>query len=270
MKKKIISIDLDGTLLNQDSQLSDYTISTIKKVKEAGYTILIATGRPYRMAEQFYHQLELDTPMINFNGSLIHLPGKKWAWEKNILIDKKYLLDFLKEEERFEADFIAGEYKNKFFITQKHLDKIDPALMGVEQITPETLIKPELITSDPHSILLQTRAADKYQLAKEMKSYFNDELEINTWGGPLNILETCAKGVNKATALSYVLELFQASPSDLVAFGDEHNDVEMLELAGTSYAMKNCSDTLRPHADRLTEFTNIEDGVAKELEKMFL
>ncbi len=89
-------------------------------------------------------------------------------------------------------------------------------------------------------------------------------------GGPLNILETCAKGVNKATALSYVLNLYQASPSDLIAFGDEHNDVEMLDLAGTAYAMKNCSDTLRPHADRLTAFANFEDGVARELENLFL
>ncbi len=75
-------------MLNNDSQLSDYTISTIKKVRQAGHTVLIATGRPYRMAEKFYQQLELDTPMINFNGSLVHIPGKKWQWEQNILIDK--------------------------------------------------------------------------------------------------------------------------------------------------------------------------------------
>lgn len=270
MKKKIIAIDLDGTLLNNDSQLSDYTISTIKKIRQAGHTVLIATGRPYRMAKNFYHQLELDTPMINFNGSLVHLPERKWQWEQNILINKKYLLEFLKEEEHFEADFIAGEYKKKFYITQTNLDKIDPTLMGVEQITPDTLIKPERITSNPHSILMQTRAVDKYELAKEMKAYFKNELEINTWGGPLNILETCAKGVNKATALNYILNLYQASPQDLIAFGDEHNDIEMLELAGTAYAMKNCSNRLRPHADRLTEFANFEDGVARELENLFL
>ena len=65
--------------------------------------------------------------------------------------------------------------------------------MGVEQITPDTLIKPELITSDPHSILMQTRATDKYALAEEMRSYFNNELEINTWGGPLNVLKPVQK-----------------------------------------------------------------------------
>lgn len=270
MKKKMIAIDLDGTLLNQESQLSEYTISTIKKVRKQGHLVLIATGRPYRMAETFYQQLELDTPMINFNGSLVHIPNRRWEWEKNVLIDKSYLLEFLKSEDTFEAEFIAGEYKNKFFITQNHLDRVDPSLMGVEQITPDTLIKPELITSDPHSILMQTRATDKYALAEEMRSYFNNELEINTWGGPLNVLETCAKGVTKASALIYLLDILQLDAKDLIAFGDEHNDVEMLDLAGKAYGMKNCSDTLRPHADQMTEFANFEDGVAKELEKLFL
>ena len=270
MKKKIIALDLDGTLLNSESQLSDYTVQVIQAVQEVGHTVLIATGRPYRMADSFYHQLKLKTPMINFNGSLTHIPNKKWAFEQQILIDKQYLLDFLKEEKQFEADFIAGEYKNKFFITQSHLDKIDPALMGVEQITPDTLIRPELITDDPHSILMQTRAQDKYALAEEMKDFFNDELEINTWGGPLNILETCAKGVSKASALRYLLDQYQASPEDLIAFGDEQNDVQMLELAGIGYAMKNASDRLIPVADRLTQYSNDEDGVARELEALFL
>ncbi|MTB63659.1 Cof-type HAD-IIB family hydrolase [Streptococcus sp. zg-86] len=270
MTKKMIALDLDGTLLNNNSQLSDLTIETIRQVQEAGHTVIIATGRPYRMARQYYQDLGLSTPMINFNGSLIHIPEQRWKWEKNILIDKHYLIDFLKEEERFEADFIAGEYKNKFFITQNYLDHFNPALLGVEQITPDTLMKPERITTDPHSILMQTRATDKYALADEISHHFNNELEINTWGGPLNILETCAKGVTKASALSYLLDHYRMDAKDLIAFGDEQNDVQMLSLAGIGYAMKNASDTLLPHADRLTELTNDQDGVARELRKLFL
>lgn len=270
MTKKIIALDLDGTLLNTNSQLSQRTIDTIQRVKQAGHTIIIATGRPYRMALAFYKQLKLDTPMINFNGSLTHLPEKKWAYEKEILIDKRYLLDFLQQEEAFEADFIAGEYKNHFYLTHRHIEKIDPHLLGVERITPDTLIRPERITKDPHSILMQTRTVDKYALAEDMRSFFNHELEINTWGGPLNILETCAKGVTKASALQYVLDLYQASPSDLIAFGDEHNDIEMVQFAGIGYAMKNASERLLPHADRQLGFTNDQDGVARELERLFL
>ena len=119
----MIALDLDGTLLNNESQLSDYTIDVIQKVKKAGHTVLIATGRPYRMAEKFYRQLQLDTPMINFNGSLTHIPGKQWDFEQKILIDKQYLIDFLDNEKSFEAIFIAGEYKNKFFIAQLTLQK---------------------------------------------------------------------------------------------------------------------------------------------------
>ena len=51
------------------------------------------------MAETFYQQLELDTPMINFNGSLVHIPNRRWEWEKNVLIDKSYLFEFLKSED---------------------------------------------------------------------------------------------------------------------------------------------------------------------------
>ena len=76
MTKKMIAVDLDGTLLNSESKLSDFTIETIKKISKKGHQVVIATGRPYRMAKDFYDQLELETPMINFNGSLTHLPGR--------------------------------------------------------------------------------------------------------------------------------------------------------------------------------------------------
>ena len=73
MAHKIIAVDLDGTLLNSQSQLSDFTKETIKKVAQKGHKVIITTGRPYRMAHQYYEELGLDTPMINFNGSLTHL-----------------------------------------------------------------------------------------------------------------------------------------------------------------------------------------------------
>ena len=103
-----------------------------------------------------------------------------------------------------------------------------------------------------------------------MKSFYNHELSINTWGGPLNILECTPKGVNKAFSLNYLLNVLNADRTDLIAFGDEHNDTEMLEFAGTGYAMKNASDTLLPFADKQLDLTNDQDGVAHELTRLFL
>ena len=58
MTKKIIAVDLDGTLLNGESELSDFTKKTIKEISKKGHQVIIATGRPYRMAKDFYRELE--------------------------------------------------------------------------------------------------------------------------------------------------------------------------------------------------------------------
>ena len=270
MTKKMIAVDLDGTLLNGESKLSDFTKETIKKISKEGHHVVIATGRPYRMAKDFYDQLELETPMINFNGSLTHLPGKVWKHEKCLTVDKKYLLDIVKRKEDIEADFIAGEYRKKFYITAPNKEIADPRLFGVENFRPENQFNPELVTKDPNCILFQTRASDKYALAEEMNSFYKHQLNINTWGGPLNILECAPKGVHKAFALEYLLNVMNIDRQNLIAFGDEHNDQEMLSFAGRGYAMKNANPALLSFADEQLPLTNEEDGVAHFLQEQFL
>ena len=117
---------------------------------------------------------------------------------------------------------------------------------------------------------MQTRHEDKYQLADDIKKDFKEEIEVDSWGGLLNILEFSPKGINKAYALNYLLKAIRKSTDDLIAFGDEHNDTEMLELAKTGYAMKNASSVLLPHANEQIEWTNEEDGVARKLQELFL
>ena len=270
MAHKIIAVDLDGTLLNSQSQLSDFTKETIKKVAQKGHKVIITTGRPYRMAHQYYEELGLDTPMINFNGSLTHLPGKKWKFEQSLTVDKSFLIDMVAREEEIEADFIAGEYRKKFYITAPDQEIADPRLFGVKNFQPENQFNSDLVTKDPNCILLQTRVSDKYALAEEMNSFYKHQLNINTWGGPLNILECTPKGVHKAFALEYLIDVMNVDRKNLIAFGDEHNDTEMLAFAGTGYAMKNANPALLPFADEQLPLTNEEDGVAHFLRELFL
>ncbi|ACI61631.1 hypothetical protein Spy49_1353 [Streptococcus pyogenes NZ131] len=126
------------------------------------------------------------------------------------------------------------------------------------------------ITRNPNALLMQTHHEDKYALAKNMRAFFKDEIEIDSWGGPLTILEISSKNVNKAYALNYLLGIYNMDKKDLIAFGDEHNATEMLAFAGTGYAMKNASPVLLPYADQQLNFSNEEDGVAKKLEDFFL
>ncbi|KHD45522.1 HAD family hydrolase [Streptococcus hongkongensis] len=270
MRKKIIAIDLDGTLLHQDSTISNYTKDIINKVQDKGHHVVISTGRPYRMALDYYLQLNLKTPMITFNGALTHMPEQKWKYEHNVTLGKNYLLDILKHKDDFKMDFIASEYRKNFYITMDNPDKIDPQLFGVEEITNDMSLEISKITRNPNALLTQTHHEDKYALAKEMESFFNKEIQVDSWGGPLNILEVSSKNINKAYALNYLLTIFNKDKKDVIAFGDEHNDTEMLSFAGTGYAMKNASPVLLPYADHQLTLSNEEDGVAKKLEELFL
>ncbi|HEL0707530.1 TPA: HAD family phosphatase [Streptococcus equi subsp. zooepidemicus] len=270
MTKKLIAIDLDGTLLHHDNTISTYTQKTIKAVQAKGHEVIISTGRPYRMALDYYLQLELKTPMISFNGSLTHLPEQRWKYEHNVTLDKAYLLKLLAVQEDFQMDFIASEYRKAFYITMNRPESIDPNLFGVEAITPDMALQIDKITQDPNALLMQTHHEDKYALAKAMRAFFKDEIEVDSWGGPLNILEMSPKNINKAYALKYLLSIYNKEPKDLIAFGDEHNDTEMLAFAGTGYAMKNASPVLLPFADQQLAYSNEEDGVARKLEKLFL
>ena len=270
MTKKLIAIDLDGTLLRSDHSISDYSVKVLRQIQDQGHTVIIATGRPYRMAVDYYHQLGLKTPMINFNGSLTHIPGQKWDLEHKVVIDKDILLTVLDNRQTFELDFVASEYRKNFYLAYDDKTTIQPELFGVKEITDQMILEVSKITRNPNALLTQTRRSDKYLLADEIKAFLEHKVEVDSWGGPLNILEFSPKGVNKAYALNYLLKVFNRSRQDLIAFGDEHNDTEMLALAQTGYAMKNASQILLPYADEQIAFSNDEDGVAKTLENLFL
>lgn len=270
MTKKLIAIDLDGTLLHSDHTISDYSVSVIRQVIAKGHTVILATGRPYQTSKAYYKQLGLDTPMINFNGALTHLPGKIWAGEHAVTISIDHVRELLEQADQFELDFISTEYKNRFFVTLDRKDAIDPSIFGLTQLTEELRLFPEKITEEPLSLLVQTRHADKYRLARDIKAHFNQELEVDSWGGPLNILEFSPKGVNKAYALEKLLAQLGFERRDLIAFGDEHNDTEMLAFAAKSYAMKNANPMLLEFADEQLPWTCNEDGVTKKLSELFL
>lgn len=269
LDKKVIAIDLDGTTLHSDGvTVSDYTKAIFKQVQDKGHDIIIATGRPYRMAVDIYHQLQLNTPMINFNGAMISIPGQKWPHAIATQVDKAIVFELIKQQEKFCLDFLAAEFRRKFFINS--FDKANPRIFGVDSFQAYHQMQIAKLDDNPNAILLQTCFSDKLSLAEQINDYFDHQFNISAWGGENGILEIVPKGVSKASALTHYLNVTEQDASDLIAFGDEHNDVEMLTLAGTGYAMKNASDILLPHADHQITYTNDEDGVAKTLADLLL
>lgn len=263
--KKLIAIDLDGTTLNQDSKITDKTARTLRRAIQDGHSVVIATGRPYRMSKNFYQELQLTTPMINFNGALVHLPDKQWDGEQETSFNRKIVFDLMAEKKNLKLDFIAAENRETFFIDD--LNFFDRHFFASDFATNENLLTVNTLRTNPTSVLLRSQPENVGSVSEELKQQYGHEVEVNTWGGPNPILEVVAKGIQKAHGLRRVIDHLNMKQEDILAFGDEHNDVEMLKFAGWGVAMANGTDQVKSVANDVTGKPNTEDGMADYLTK---
>lgn len=261
--KKLIAIDLDGTTLNTNSLISPRTENVLKKAMSAGHYVSIVTGRPYRMSHHFYQQLGLTTPMVNFNGALVHIPNRQWAEEKEAKIQRDLVFDILAQKQALSLDFIAAENKETFFIDS--LDYFDATFFAAEA-SEKNLLTTKNLVADPTSMMVRTSKEKAQYVSDTLTSQYGEFIDVRTWGGPTAILEIVSKGIQKAKGVEQVSNFLNIQRSDIIAFGDEHNDEEMLDYAGWGVAMKNATTHIKSVANDVTEKSNDEEGLADYLE----
>ncbi|WP_200777297.1 Cof-type HAD-IIB family hydrolase [Enterococcus faecium] len=266
MNKKLIAIDLDGTTLNQDSMITSKTKETLKKAINAGHHVSIATGRPFRMSHQFYQQLELTTPMVNFNGALVHIPNQHWDGERETLINREIAFEILSQKKQLNLDFIAAENRYTFFIDS--FDFFDEKIFASSRPGEKNLLSPKNLTTNPTSLLVRTDKRFAGAVSAELTRQFGSYVDVRTWGGPTAILEIVSKGIQKAKGVQEIANYLSIDQKDVIAFGDEHNDLELLDYAGWGVAMANGTDQLKGIANDVTPLSNQEDGLAVYLEKL--
>ena len=265
LNKKLIAIDLDGTTLNQDSMITSKTKETLKKAINAGHHVSIATGRPFRMSHQFYQQLELTTPMVNFNGALVHIPNQHWDGERETLINREIAFEILSQKKQLNLDFIAAENRDTFFIDS--FDFFDEKIFTSSRPGEKNLLSPKNLTTNPTSLLVRTDKRFAGAVSAELTRQFGSYVDVRTWGGPTAILEIVSKGIQKAKGVQEIANYLSIDQKDVIAFGDEHNDLELLDYAGWGVAMANGTDQLKGIANDVTPLSNQEDGLAVYLEK---
>lgn len=264
MTQKLIALDLDGTTLNDEAKLSVKTVATIKAAIKAGHVVSIVTGRPNRLSQTYYDQLGLSSPMINFNGSLGHMPHQHWQYEYQYTFDRNIVLDLLQHQQEFNIQMIAAEGKHLFLAHQTESTQVGffPAVL-----THDQQLSPATLTQNPTSM---TIAVDR-PLQKRLQSYIEDRfgslVDVAPWGGPNSVLEIGAKGVQKAVGVERLANYYHIDRQNVIAFGDEHNDKEMIEYAGRGVAMSNATDQLKAIADDVTSRNNDQDGMAEYLSK---
>ncbi|XJZ28159.1 Cof-type HAD-IIB family hydrolase [Bacillota bacterium Lsc_1132] len=257
-ERHLIALDLDGTLLKDNKTISQKTKDIIKKAKELGHIVMIATGRPFRSSEMYYHELELDTPIVNFNGAFIHHPkDPNWGIFHSPL-DIKVAKEIVEACRSFHFHNIVAEVMDEVYFHYHDEKLLDIFSMGNPKITTGDLRR--FLTDSPTSLLIHTNEDDLKKIRQHLSDAHAEVIEQRSWAAPWHVIEIIKSGLHKAIGLKKAADYFEIPRERVIAFGDEDNDLEMLEYAGRGVAMGNGIDQVKSIANDVT-LTNEEDGV---------
>ncbi len=263
-QQHLITLDLDGTLLNEDKKISKRNKAAISNAINAGHIVVIATGRPYRASEMYYRELALDTPIVNFNGAFTHHPTNKEFGFYHSPMELETAKTIIETCEAFQVKNIMVEVIDQFYLKYHDEVLIETFTMGDSPTKFGNL--EEILTENPTSILVHPEDHHVDELKDLLKRAHAEVVDQRVWGAPWNVIEIIKAGLNKAVGLKKIADFYSISPEHIIAFGDEDNDLEMLEYAGVGVAMDNAIDQLKEIANEVT-LTNDQDGIAVFLEK---
>lgn len=269
MKYKLLVLDVDGTLLNDERKISKRTLAALLKVQQMGVRIVLASGRPTYGLMPLAKTLELG----NYGGFVLSYNGCQIIKAQNgeILFERRInpeMLPYLEKKAR----------KNGFAIFTYHNDTLITDSPDNEYIKNEALLNNlKIIKEDEFSTAIDFApckcmlVSDKEEALIELKQHWEKRLAgtLDAFRSEPYFLEVVPCGVNKANTLGALLEHLEVTREEAIAVGDGVCDVTMLQLAGMGIAMGHSQDSVKVCADYVTA-SNEEDGVALAVEKLIL
>ncbi|MCD8260026.1 MAG: Cof-type HAD-IIB family hydrolase [Bacteroides uniformis] len=269
MKYKLLVLDVDGTLLNDEREISKRTLAALLKVQQMGVRIVLASGRPTYGLMPLAKTLELG----NYGGFILSYNGCQIIKAQNgeILFERRInpeMLPYLEKKAR----------KNGFAIFTYHDDTLITDSPDNEYIKNEALLNNlKIIKEDEFSTAIDFApckcmlVSDKEKALIGLEQHWEKRLAgtLDAFRSEPYFLEVVPCGVNKANTLGALLEHLGVTREEVIAVGDGVCDVTMLQLAGMGIAMGHSQDSVKVCADYVTA-SNEEDGVALAVEKLIL
>lgn len=266
LDKYLIALDLDGTLLTDSKEIDPRTKQTLLKAMNEGHIVVIATGRPHRSSINYYHELGLNTPMVNFNGALLHHPTEeKWDILHNPM-SLRTAKKIIEASYDLNVRNILAEVMDNVYLEQFDEEVIE-LFQGPKNNPPFTIgnLKNKL-TEDPTSLLIFPNEKEVHTLRNHLTEFHAELIEHRNGGAPYHVVEIVKKGMNKAVGLHKIAKYYNISKENIIAFGDEDNDLEMIEYVGVGVAMGNAIKELKQVANHITN-TNEQNGIGTFLEE---
>lgn len=262
MEKHLIVLDLDGTLLTENQTIMPYTKEILMKAQNEGHYVMIATGRPFRASFPYYQQLNLKTPIVNFNGALVHHPFDTNWKTMHSPVSMSVVHDVVDSTHKLKYENLIAEIKDDVYLHTQNDELKDILYMGEPKITVGNL-KMNL-HADPTSLLIHAKNEHIPSIRQHLQDVHAELIEHRNWGAYFPIVEIVRKGLSKAVGISKVSHELGIPKDRIIAFGDEDNDLEMIDYAGIGVAMGNGIEELKSIANEVT-LSNHEDGIGKFL-----
>lgn len=270
---KALALDLDGTILAAGAVLNERTVRAVKKCMRRGIRIIIATGRSIEAAEPYALALGAEGPMICFNGALVvDMPGGGILSASLLGREAaEFCVDIAREMGLYCQVFFPGpgdDFRMTFMAErdspEREMYHEHTGLLAELGDLKEALSRPGfrgcfkcMFLSEP-----EVQAA----LRLRLKEHFGGSVYIvQTMRTFLEVMDTRA---SKGLGLKTAMEKLSLKSGEIIAFGDEENDLPMFSIAGFSAAPSSAKDAVKAQAD-LVIGSNDDDGVAAFLEEFF-
>lgn len=254
MKTKMILTDLDHTLLHSDGSISEYTKQILKKCQSCGILIVIATARNWIGAERYIEEIQPDYE-ITTEGTLIHQHGQQiYSCSMDAADANQIIQDLMKHNPNTEMTVATGR---QVFWNSLHISESEKLHKAVYNDYKKPLCCP-----------VNKIMAELFDSNAAVEIAAKNHCRLQSYRGE-NWYSFLPEKSGKIQAILELAKSLSLSLSDIVSFGDDRNDTEMLRICGAGVAVSNAVTDVKAVADYVT-LSNNEDGVADWIEKNIL
>ncbi|MEK4298496.1 Cof-type HAD-IIB family hydrolase [Oceanobacillus sp. FSL W8-0428] len=281
---KLIASDMDGTLLNENGEISEANAEAVKIAVEKGIEFIVATGRSYHAANIPLQAAGITCPVVSLNGAVTYLENGKQI--NSISMDKQVAARIANEcsklgmyVELFTNKGVLSESREHFLdvlidimrsanpdISEEEMREMVEQRFQLEEVSFVESLQTALKDENVEIYKILTFAFEENQLEEAKRKLRDETGAVITSSGDTN-LEFNHPKAQKGLAIQKYIEDKDWSMEDVMTMGDNWNDASMLEMAGRGVAMGNASDKIKKLCDYET-VANDQDGVAKAIEEM--
>ena len=270
MKKRLLFLDLDGTLLNDAKEITAGNRASLAKTLERGHGVIITTGRPLKSALEQARRLGLDQPgcyTIAYNGAMVYDWGKQDTIFCRALEIPTVIRTFEKANElgehiqTYDSHDVLVEPRGDDDAVRRYCKMVSMTYRVIEDVHTD-------LKEEPVKCLVINYEKEDGLVA--MQAWIQENMEqLDCFRSSEYFLEVVPKGMNKGEAVKMLCNLLNVEIDDAVAVGDAANDLAMLKAAGIGVAMSNGTDEVKAVASYITTRDNNHDGVAEVADLFF-